>query len=621
MSELGGVGVNIVRRVCVEAEAPEAAFAAAEVSRYLGRAGLETGSQAKTAGVAHVIFSCAADTAGFGPDDFVIMVAGRAVRVEAAGQRGFLYGAYALLEDCGFRSWAPDFKVYRTLGVASEQVPELAEFPLSDIRSRRESPRVPWRGKALEEFRTHDADSALALIDWMGRQRLNLLQTQMGYWDRIRDVVIPAARERGIEVSVGGHGYESFITPAMQEEHPSWCGLLNGTAYKMPRVVFCTSQKDAVECLLTGVIGYLRDHPEASVFAFWPPDTPDWCDCAECQALGSIAERHARLVNALLARLRRRKMSVRVRCLAYMRFTEPPTHVRLKPEVDVELCPVARDYRTPLSDPADRPTSFRAWGVPAGEKSLRNYRTYYPPLVKWFRAHPRVSMYEYYFKYGFRGLPMVMPRLMGIEISDLAAHGVNAHITYSEPGTWAGWEVGHYALARLLWGGHVDALLADYLARRFGSARDQVGTYLVLLEGGMRRLYSGHGDRNFASIGDVPEPEVRDAIDVLEQARRHLCAALKSSGDPLLRCWDVALTYALAEARLRLALFVGTGVEEAYAAWTRALEAEGMRPGAGVVLDARTQERLVPLHDAEVQRVLDRQTALPGATRRPNGGH
>ena len=43
MSELGGVGVNIVRRVCVEAEAPEAAFAAAEVSRYLGRAGLETG--------------------------------------------------------------------------------------------------------------------------------------------------------------------------------------------------------------------------------------------------------------------------------------------------------------------------------------------------------------------------------------------------------------------------------------------------------------------------------------------------------------------------------------------------------------------------------------------------
>jgi hypothetical protein len=211
-------------------------------------------------------------------------------------------------------------------------------------------------------------------------------------------------------------------------------------------------------------------------------------------------------------------------------------------------------------------------------------------------------MYEYYFKYGFRGLPMLMPRLIGCEIMDQTARGVYGHATYCEQGTWPVYEVDHYLLARMLWGGDIEAAVDDYLGGRFGAERAaEVGRFLVLVEGAMRRLYTGHGERNFAAIPDVAEATVVDCSQALEASLISLRRALEREDHALLRCWEQALVYAITEVRLKLALFRSDGVAEASERWWELLAADGMRPGRGVVLDEEAVGRLRALYRRDIE--------------------
>lgn len=128
----------------------------------------------------------------------------------------------------------------------------------------------------------------------------------------------------------------------------------------------------------------------------------------------------------------------------------------------------------------------------------------------------------------------------------------------------------------------------------------EVDEYLILLQGAMRRLYSGQGERNFAALPDLPESAVRDAVALLEQAGTHLAAACQRRDHPLLSLWAAALAYALSEARLRLSLFSGGDAAGACGAWRATLAAEELRSGAGVLHGARTHERVSALHQEVV---------------------
>lgn len=596
--------------VWIDGALPESMLAADELEAYLGRAGLLVARSAEGHDLAGpcISFMRSGATSRLGPDGFMLRRHGGTVTVMAEGRRGFLYGAYALLEDLGFRFWAPAFPIYRALGIPTEFVPALSSLPVRKVRPRTERPRITVRGKTADAFKTHDKDSALALLDWMGKQRLNLLQVRIGAWDAFRDELVPAAEARGVDLSVGEHGYEFFINEEVLQDHPTWRGVHPGGTPGKPPVVFCTSQPDAVQYLVEHIVAYVHEHTELSAFAFWPPDTPYWCECDACKERGSIADRHAWLVNVLAGALRSSGSRVRVRCLAYMGFTDPPEHEHLDPEVEVEFCPIARDYRTALHDPADRPTSFRAWGVPAGRSTLRNYETYFEPLKRWMSQHAKVCVYEYYFKYGFRGLPMLMPRLIGCEIADQASRGIYGHATYCEQGTWPVYEVDHYLLARLLWGRELEAELDDYLKGRFGvESAAEVGRWLILVEGAMRRLYTGHGERNFAAMPDVSEAVVVDCAEALEMSLTSLRYALEREEHALLRCWKQALVYAITEVRLKLALFRGDGVAEAAKHWWALLDDGGMRPGGGVVLDEEAKGRLAALYQRDLE-----STGVPG---------
>ena len=200
-----------------------------------------------------------------------------------------------------------------------------------------------------------------------------------------------------------------------------------------------------------------------------------------------------------------------------------------------------------------------------------------------------------------------MPRLMGMEVEALCALGLYGHNTYCEQDTWPNWEVGHYLLARLLWGERAETALADYLKMRFGACSGDIDAYLVLLENAVRRLYSGHGRRNFAAVEQLGAGVVRDCRRQLEQALQHLAAATVTPSQPLLQCWRTAVEYALADLDLRLAAAEASAVPEAYARWREVVLSPGMAPGRGVLLAedyGPGGAALLHLHEEELRPLL-----------------
>lgn len=69
----------------------------------------------------------------------------------------------------------------------------------------------------MEEGWSHTVDNLPQLIDWMAKQRLNILVYPYDYvalglveWDTWREQLIPELERRDMILEVGGHGYDSF---------------------------------------------------------------------------------------------------------------------------------------------------------------------------------------------------------------------------------------------------------------------------------------------------------------------------------------------------------------------------------------------------------------------------
>ena len=149
----------------------------------------------------------------------------------------------------------------------------------------------------------------------MPKARFNTLMVPMDYggrgrvrWDAWRDALVPELERRDLIVEVGGHGYQNFLGPEMEEgalfeRRPEWFGRDSSCRpSRAERLVFDSENADAVAYLLRNVVDYVAARPELDIFDFWPPDGARWAECAEWVARGTPADRQARLVVAVDSR-------------------------------------------------------------------------------------------------------------------------------------------------------------------------------------------------------------------------------------------------------------------------------------------------------------------------------
>jgi hypothetical protein len=460
-------------------------FAANELAHYLGKMTganftAETTARVPTEALVVGRDEVGAVDAGFprmdlGDDGFMIRRAGGRVLIAGDSDRGTLYGVYAFLEKLGCHWFAPNFDFYGPAG--GELVPHVVA-PEVDDWNLVERPAFRWRKLYIEEGWSHTTENLKQMVDWMAKARMNVLDCPIDYqhwhhteWDNWRQVLTPELKKRGILIEVGGHGYPNFLPQEKYfAQHPDWFGMYDGKRSSDPRVVFSTADPDAVRTFVANIKSYLEAHPEIDILDVWPPDGARWSDAPEDVALGSPAERQMILLDRLDHELKPDFPKLRLQFIAYEMFTVPPAEHEPDAGIFMEYCPINRSFESPLYDSS----------YPQNEEYFRDLESWLTGVID----PADVTIYSYITKYAWRSLPVLIPHLIVEEARRFNSMGIGGLATYSEPGSWATFELDHYITARALWNPQLDVNkeLIDYTSSRYGAAGPAVLAYLHLVE-------------------------------------------------------------------------------------------------------------------------------------------
>ncbi len=515
-------------------------FAAAELRRYLRKiSGAELPMAAGPPEGARILVGeqpgvRRSDLFGAGDDEesFVVQTRGNdTLLLLGNSPRATLYAVYAFLERLGVHFFAPRFVFYQNHAELVPACPSL-RVPTLDIR---EKPASRYRGKDVGEGWSHTPANLSQMIDWMAKNRLNVLsypcgnETSRDYWNATVDQIAPEMEKRGIVLQTGGHGYPAFLPPdKYRKEHPDW--FVEGAN------VFDVTNGTALQTYIDNVIAFLKERPVIALFDAWPPDGAKWPEAA-VKRFGSVANAQAHVTNRLSSAVRAVLPHVQIENISYVPATDPPSPAhRYDPATFIEFAPSGRSYRDTL------------W------ESNHPKNKVYNGLIKQWRAagfQGDVAIYEYYRKYSWRSLPVVLPRLVAREIPHYRSQGAVGLRIYSEPADWITYELTHLLVARALWDARLDAgdYVTNYLRDRYGpTAAPPMQTYFDLVEAAGRLLFhqSSHGDFGQQDVLAPARDKYLDARNALKEARAR--AGGSTAAAFLCGRLDQNLQYALADA-------------------------------------------------------------------------
>jgi Domain of unknown function (DUF4838)/Glycosyl hydrolase family 67 N-terminus len=481
------------------------------------------------------------------PEGYCITLSRGDLVLAGADDRGVLYAVYDLLQRLGCRWLAPGFDFY---GGSHEAVPKSQKLELSLPEPVIEQPGLKYRKLYVEEGLSHNTANLRQLVEWMPKRRFNTLVVPLNYagrgrvlWDNWRKELTPELRRRGIWIEVGGHGYENFIRADMEggqlfQNHAEWFGM-NAKGDRVPNAhtVFCTANAGARKYFIAHVEDYLSARPEIQIFDFWPPDGARWCQCTNCAALGSPSDRQARLLAEVSAAIKPHRPDLRFETIAYAACVAPPRQVGLDPAVLIDFCPIGQCFEVQMEDPAS-------------DKNAEYVRQ----LKGWLASfHGDLSIYSYYRKYAWHSLPNLIPHYIQNDLRFYRRAGVHGISSYSEPGDWGTYELNHYVLGALAWNpdAHVDAIVSEFAAARFGAQEKLARRAFTVLEGTVRHVCNIPGTSLKSTAECRQAAEAIGALgDEIERARK------SSAGEPAAKALNrlrLALEYARKDCLLQAA--------------------------------------------------------------------
>lgn len=409
-------------------------------------------------------------------ESYSIQIKGGSVQLTSGSERALLYAVYDFLEQLGCRWIAPQFSFYNGY---SEYVPNksLLRFDGADLYRR---PKLKYRKLCIEEGLSHTTSSLKLIIEWMPKLRYNTFMVPLDYggtgrakWDNWREVLTPELKKRGLLIEVGGHGYQNFLNPKMEngtlfKRHPDWFGT-DADGKRSPRedLVFNTSNAQAVDYLIGNVRRYIQAHPEIDIFDFWPPDMAKWTVGRASEKLGSPLDRQASLVGQVSRAIKEIRPDLILEMIAYQPVLPPPGNVKLDPHILVDFCPINQNFERQIYDTASAGNAYYV-------AHLKEWRSKYSGDI---------GLYSYFRKYAWNSLPVVIPGYIQRDLqwySQLPLQGIS---TYAEPADWFSYELNFYTLGKTAWDPalNIDSLVNDYILVRFGTGADIIKkTYKAL---------------------------------------------------------------------------------------------------------------------------------------------
>ena len=388
-----------------------------------------------------------------GPEGFILRTAGNRLLIVGGRQRGTLYGVYAFLEKLGCRWFTRDVSVI-------PKKPTLLVEPLDEI----EKPAFEYR----EPYFTEACDK-----DWAARNKVNGSSMNLD------------------ESTGGGFIYYPFVHTFYQilpsekyfGEHPEYYALVDGQR-RSDNAQLCLTNPAVLRLTITTVLGWMEQHPEASIYSVSQNDCEGWCECDNCRRVeqeegGAHSGPLLRFVNAVAVEAAKQHPDKLIDTLAYWYSEPPPLHARPLPNVRIRLCPIgvceAHAYEDCKND-AYFMNHLRAWSKITSQLYIWHYVTdfshYLLPFPDFDELAANIPMY----------------RKNGVV-------GIFLEGAYAEGGGGENAELRSYVMARLLWNPSLktDSIIDEFMAAYYGKAARPMRAYFDLLHRQVRPAPRGRG--------------------------------------------------------------------------------------------------------------------------------
>ena len=397
---------------------------------------------------------------GAGPferENYVMRTTKDGVWLVGASELGAAHASWDLLHRLGYRQFFP--------GETWEVVPETRELMI-DVETR-ESPsfhaRRIWYNWGLWGYNNEPYKQ------WCARNRT----------------------VQGFQLN-SGHAYDAIIAQnrAEFEKHPEWLAQLGGKRELRGDAKFCISNAGLRKFVVEWAVAQFKKNPQQDSISMDPSDGGGWCECDACARMGSVSDRVVTLANEVAVAINAPGLGAKyVGHYAYNQHCAPP-HIRVNPHV----IPSAT-------------TAFITGGF-----------TFDQVLTGWQKQGATMGVYDYLSVVDWdwnlpRGAAASRPK----RVAELLAriHSQGARFYDAESGDcWGPCGLGYYVASRVLWdvreAGRVEAIVADFLEKAFGTAREPMREFYALI---------------------TEDTQRRSPSDIVGRMYRHLSAARTSSTD------------------------------------------------------------------------------------------
>ncbi|MGI5818733.1 MAG: DUF4838 domain-containing protein [Armatimonadota bacterium] len=428
--------------------------AAADLAEYLGRiAGAQFGVTAADGSSGIVLGSAAdfpalAEGEDFAPDhplrreEYIIRSEADRLLLIGATAMAAEHATWDLLHRLGYRQYFPGER-WEVVPTTPDLQIDVADREAPDYHARR-----IWYGHGLWDY------NAEPYARWCLRNR---------------------ARS-GMTLNTG-HAYGRIIRAKAEQftAHPEYYALVDGERRFAGEVdgrgniKFCISNPGLRELVVEYAIEYFEQDPDADSISMDPSDGANWCECDDCEAMGSISDRALTLANEVAQAVNERFGEKFVGMYAYNQHSPPPS-IEVHPNVIISVA-----------------TAFIRGGYTLDEL-----------IEGWQRQGATIGMREYL---GVNVWDRDVPgRARGTNldyvtttIPDFHAKGARFYSSESSD-SWGPNGLGYFLAARLLWDIEEAALRDEtverFIADCFGPAAAPMREFYALIDGSNAPLFS-----------------------------------------------------------------------------------------------------------------------------------
>ncbi len=388
------------------------------------------------------------DIGGFGPEDLRVIIREEGIAIAGGRPRGTLYGVYTFLEDVvGVRFLTPDHTY----------VPKLVDRSCLPLMDKTYRPPFRFRWSYFGEIAE---DHVFAT-----RMRTNTVQTE---------------EHLGNKTPLGlvNHTFGRLMPWAKYgKKHPEYYNETDGERPRDiwndqydPGVQLCTTNPDVVRIVTNAVLKDLAANPGAGNISVSQNDNSQKCECERCRAVDEQEGSHMgsllMLVNAVADAVSKSHPGVMVGTLAYDYTRKPPTTIRPRPNVQIQLCSIECCQTHPIDDP----------GCPKNPAFCEDLRS-------WGKICDNVYVWTYVTNFHNYLIPCPNLRALGHNIRFFRANNVKGLFMQ---GPASGAELGglrNYIISNMIWDPTMNenALMDEFLALHYGRAANFVKRYIDLV--------------------------------------------------------------------------------------------------------------------------------------------